>query len=778
MILMFTQRRCELAVVLVGVATAACLLGCGPSYQAPNSGDRSHAENAKLANAEEAIKPDVWPTPHSDQSEFHAAMVWALQDIVRQTPGTNVWVGDAEARRLREELQSHPEGASLAAIGRVKTKLAEAELKLGNEEEAIRLLRECDEQHLPTLTADWPPDRRRALAAMVKFSLGISYMRLGETQNCCQRNSPESCIMPIQGSGIHANPEGSRRAIDYFVEVLESSDDRSVMHLRARWLLNIAHMTLGEYPDGVPPAYLIPPDRLLAGEPFPKFPNVAQELGVATFSLSGGAIADDFDNDGHIDLVVSDYSPDAQLRFFHNDGDGSFTERTAEAGLVGITGGLNLVQADYDNDGWLDILVLRGAWLGSHGNHPNSLLRNDGVPGAAQFTDVTFPSGLAEVSYPTQTAAWADFDADGDLDLYIGNEADKFDPQSVAAPCQLFRNNGDGTFDDIAPAAGVTNDRFTKAVISGDYDNDRLPDLYVSNFLDKNRLYRNNGDGTFRDVAARAGVTGPHASFPAWFWDFDNDGNLDIYASSWAGDITALAADALELPHNAELASLYRGNGQGSFVDVASQVGLTRPTGPMGSNFGDINGDGYCDFYLGTGEPEFMNLMPNVMYVNHGGTRFADVTMSGGFGHLQKGHAVAFADFDNDGDQDVFEQMGGAYPGDKFYDALYRNPGFGTRWLTLKLEGRTSNRSAIGARIRIDALDAETGQLRTIYRWVNSGGSFGANPLRQTIGLGKTEGIRLLEVFWPTTGKTQRWTDIPLDAALRVIEGENRIRTL
>jgi len=189
----------------------------------------------------------------------------------------------------------------------------------------------------------------------------------------------------------------------------------------------------------------------------------------------------------------------------------------------------------------------------------------------------------------------------------------------------------------------------------------------------------------------------------------------------------------------------------------------------MGSNFGDLDGDGFLDFYLGTGYPDYQSLMPNLMFRNRGGEGFADVTTAGGFGHLQKGHAVAFADFDHDGDLDLFEAMGGAYPGDAFADALYANPGFGRRWIAVQLVGTRSNRSAIGARIRVDRTGDDGA--RTIYRWVGSGGSFGASPLRQTIGLGAARRIDRLEVHWPTSGETQVFADVPLDRFLRVVEG-------
>jgi hypothetical protein len=328
----------------------------------------------------------------------------------------------------------------------------------------------------------------------------------------------------------------------------------------------------------------------------------------------------------------------------------------------------------------------------------------------------------------------------------------------------------------VAAEAGVENLGYAKGVVWGDYDGDRRPDLYVSNFFGPNRLYRNDGDGTFVDEAERLGVAGPTVSFPAWFWDFDNDGILDLLVSAFDARISDVAADFLGLPVEVELPSLYRGTGGGRFEEVARRYNLDRPAGVRGANVGDLDNDGYLDFYLGTGQTPYEEVMPNVMYRNRRGMGFADVTTTGGFGHLQKGHGVAFADLDHDGDQDVFEQMGGAQPGDGYRNVLYENPGFGNHWITIKAVGTRSNRSAIGARIRAEVV--ENGERRSIYRHVNSGGSFGANPLRQTIGLGKADRIGVLEVFWPTTGVTQTFRDVPVDRAIQIVEGDGSYTTL
>ena len=713
--------------------------------------------------------PLLAQTPgHLSPAESHQRMVETLAKIARRAANDNVYFGDRDVRQLKATLkQLQIQNPTVDAESSLLFRLGLAELRLGREQEAVE---HCS--RAAKLVADHSSSMPNRVKTHVAYWLAVCHMRLGETQNCCVRNTPDSCIFPITGEGIHTNQSGSKEAIRLLTLVLEKSPRELGYHDRAKWLLNIAYMTIGGYPDDVPEEYRIDASRLDTGQkdtdqPFPRFRNVAQTRGVATFSTSGGVIADDFDNDGWIDLMVSTYEPDGQLRYFHNCGDGTFEDRTTAANLEGITGGLNMIQADFNNDGFVDLFVMRGGWWGDAGKHPNSLLRNNGD---GTFVDVTFAAGLADENFPTQTASWADYDLDGDLDLYVGNEHSA----KTTAPSQLFRNNGDGTFRDVAEAAGVTNLRYAKSVIWGDFDQDRWPDLHVSNFLGQNRLYHNHGDGTFSDVAVALGVAEPEASFPAWFWDADNDGQLDLFVSGYSAHVADLLADNLDQPFRAELPRLYQFE-NGTFTDQGRRWNLSQPSAPMGSNFGDLDNDGFLDFYLGTGWPEYDELMPNMMFRNEQGQSFANVTVRGGFGHLQKGHAVAFADFDQDGDLDVFQQMGGAFPGDRFHDALYENPGFENHWIAVTLIGTDSNRSAIGTRIHVVVAD-DSGS-RSIYRWVNSGATFGASPLRQQIGLGRSSSVERLEIYWPKTDKTQVFTDVPVDRRYEVREGQDELRT-
>jgi hypothetical protein len=438
------------------------------------------------------------------------------------------------------------------------------------------------------------------------------------------------------------------------------------------------------------------------------------------------------------------------------------------AGLEGEVGGLNLCHADYDNDGDADVLVLRGAWLGESGRQPNSLLRNRGD---GTFSDVTDEAGLLSF-HPSHTGVWADVDRDGYLDLFVGNE--QRHPRHPH-PSQLFRNNGDGTFEDVATLAGIADLGFVKGAAWGDYDNDGDPDLYVSRFGQPNLLFRNDTESlgriSFTDVTAAAGVAEPRFSFPTWFWDYDNDGWLDLWVGSWDGaEISAVAADYLALPTDAERPRLYRNNGDGSFEDRTARTGLDRALLTMAANYGDIDNDGYLDLYLANGAPDLRTLMPNRMFRNHNGIRFQDVTTSGGFGHLQKGHGVSFGDIDNDGDQDVHAVMGGWFSGDVYPNVLFENPGHGRHWITLILEGTQSNRSAVGARIRLATrID---GVAREIFRTVSTGGSFGSSTLQQEIGLDGATTVESVRIDWPS-GQRQEIRDLAADRVYRIREGES-----
>ena len=769
--LAFVTARVRLPISLVLTAALALpLVGSEvklPSSLPTNTFQDSDSSHAHHKPKDAAQKPSRTGSPKAGPG--HQRMLQVLQEISVRSAEEHPYMGEGQVRRLSKELADLEARSSEVTIPEywgdlnrwnVLLELGTLELRLGREQAGI--------DHLLAAYGLLPKIRPYIQKRKVNktiFQLGVGYMRLGETQNCALQHNAESCVLPLRGGGIHRLREGSTKAAQYFTEILENTPPEapSLYNLRALWLLNIAHMTLGQYPDQVPERYRIPSSTFESKAPFPHFANVAIKLGLDTFNLAGGVIVDDFNGDGDLDIVTSTWDTSGPMHLFNNNSDGTFSDRTQQAGLEGLMGGLNLLQADYDNDGNTDILVLRGAWAGKDGQHPNSLLRNRGD---GTFEDVTFEAGLAEVSYPTQTADWADYDNDGDLDLFIGNESDN----NFQAPWQLFQNQGDGTFLDVATEAGVKGYAFTKGVSWGDYDGDRFPDLYVSNYQGPNRLYRNRGDGTFEDVTARLGVAYPKDSFPVWFWDYNNDGALDLFVSSYAGNLTHQAAYGLGLPPLFEKACLYEGDGKGGFREVAEERGLGGPMQPMGSNFGDLNNDGYLDFYLGTGDPSLASIVPNLMFLNQAGQRFADVSAAGGFAHLQKGHGIAFADLDNDGDLDVFEEMGGAFPGDAFSDALYENPGMGNNWMGVQLVGQQSNRSAIGARIRVQI--EESGATRSIYRHVNSGGSFGANPFRQTLGLGKAESAQLLEVFWPRTGKTQILTDPPSGQVIQIVEGK------
>jgi len=599
----------------------------------------------------------------------------------------------------------------------------------------------------------------------------IGYLRMGEQQNCCDRNNPNSCLLPIAGSGIHTKQEGSRGAIRCLQEVLkiDSSD------LSARWLLNIAYMTIGEYPKKVPAKWLIPLKDFGGDFAMTKFYNAAPDMGLDFLGWSGSIVMEDFEGNGLLDLVISSFRPEGQLRYIHNNGDGTFTERTKESGFPGEIGGLNMITTDYNNDGRPDIVVLRGGWMAKDGYYPLSLLRNDGN---GHFTDVTIQAGLVTLG-PTQTAVVFDYNRDGFLDMFVGYEGGG--GETVA--CKLFRNNGNGTFTDVTQLCGLDIVRFVKGVVSADFMHNGLPGLYLSCQGQPSVLLRNDGPAgadkspmapwKFTDITHEAGVDLQYSSFSCFFADYDNDGWPDLYVNGYGGlrNVGDVAADYLGKPTPAAKSKLYHNNHNGAFTDVSKQAHLDKVNEGMGMNFGDLDNDGWLDFYVGTGNPDIGLIIPNRMFRNHDGKYFDEVTTTGDFGHLQKGHGVAFGDLRNNGQQDIFLVAGGAFEGDTAHDCLYLNPGNKGHWINLKLTGVKSNRVAIGAEICVTAITPQ-GE-RKIYKTVNTGGSFGNNPLRQEIGLGNATAIKQVSIHWPASGIDQTVTNLTMDHFYKIKEGDS-----
>lgn len=692
--------------------------------------------------------------------------LWMAQRLAEMSKtanrAENPYLNEGRVAALQLALQKNPAGSELL---RLRFTYGKELLASGKNEEALQEFRWV----LETSTRDGTLSGQNKLNLWLNQAL--CYLRIAELHNCLNNHTAESCIVPIQGGGVHIWKDPSRQAFNVLTNLLTEFPE----NLSGRWLLNIASMTLGEYPGNVPPQWLIRPATFQSDYDIKRFVDVAGPVGLGRNDLSGGSVVEDLDGDGLLDVMVTSIGIDDQMHFYRNNGDGTFTDRTREAGLMGLTGGLNMTSTDFNNDGHVDVLVLRGAWMHEHGKFPNSLIRNNGD---GTFEDVTEAAGMLSF-HPTQTAAWFDFDADGWLDVFIGNESARGEPVHY---CELYRNNRDGTFTEMAEAAGVRVRAYVKGVVAGDFNNDGRPDLYLSPRGRSKMLFRNDGPKDpakgvaggwkFTDAAAAADVQFPIESFPVMFFDYNNDGWEDIYAGGYRiTDVSDIVADYLGLESKGEKARLYRNRGDGTFEDVSAPAGVHRVLHAMGANFGDLDNDGWLDFYLGTGDPDLLTIIPNRMFRNDGGKRFLDVTTSGGFGNLQKGHGVSFADLDNDGDQDVFEEMGGAVTSDTYPNTLYLNPGHGNNWLKLRLAGAKANRFGIGARVQIH-LSGPSGA-RTLHRTLGSGGSFGCNPLRIEAGIGDATEIKAVEILWPGSNTKQTITGLKPNTFYRVAEGTN-----
>jgi hypothetical protein len=673
----------------------------------------------------------------------------------------NNFCPEAQLPYLDSMLKAIPESEEAQRF-RIKHFKANVLLQLGRPDDAIHVLRDLERN--PGPFSVFPGILRK-----VTDDMAVACLRFGEQINCINNHSVDACILPIKNGGIHRNTKGSRGTVDIYKRLLSEKPD----DFEALWLLNIAYMTLGQYPSRVPKAMLIPGMDLPDPVAVKPFQDIAPDLKLDVRNMAGGAITEDFDNDGFLDLATSGWDLSEPMHYFKNNGDGTFSDKSEQSRLSKFTGGLHMTQTDYNNDGFKDIFVLRGAWLsGQFGEQPNSLLRNNGD---GTFTDVTIESGLLSM-HPTQTATWNDFNNDGWLDVFIGNET------TIGAnyhPCELYLNNKNGTFREVAKQSKVDVAAFVKGVTSGDYDNDGWNDLFVSTLSGRRFLLRNKGgngaDVSFEDVTQAAALDkDQNRSFATWFWDYDNDGWQDIVSCDYTMDHNlsyyAAAERIGKSPEFHGQPVLYHNNHDGTFSNVTKETGLDKTSFAMGGNFGDIDNDGYLDIFVGTGNPSYKSLIPNKMFKNIDGKSFADVTTSAQVGSLQKGHAVAFADMDNDGDQDIYIEMGGAYIGDAYQSSFFMNPGQSdNNWVSIDLEGVKANKASVGSKIKLTF--TENGKTRSVYRTVTAGGSFGSAPFKREIGIGQARMIDEVEIRWNGSGTVQKFRGVAANQFLKVREG-------
>ncbi len=569
--------------------------------------------------------------------------------------------------------------------------------------------------------------------------LANAYLRLGEQTNCFHTSGINACTLPFTDKTMHQNTLGSTKAIELYKKMLQYNPK----DLESRWLYNIAARTLGKENE-IKSEFLVNLPGLGQSEVY--FENIFNdpEMGHA-----GGSSMDDFDNDGDLDLFVSSYHLDENVKYYENS-KGVFIDKTKKANLDGITGGLNFIHADVNNDGFLDILILRGAWLGVYGQFPPSLLINQKN---GTFQDQTEEWGLL-IYQPTQSAVFTDIDLDGKLDLVLGAEA----TGGLDIPVKVFKNTG-SSFEDITVKSGIDVTAFVKGIVASDVNNDGFPDIYISILGGNNYLFLNQGSQirNFKDVSAEYNVLEPKTSFVTFFFDYDNDGYEDLYVGGYNIDnkdqllsetIKDFIGDTIDFSYP----RLYKNVNGERFENVTLEMNLDHELFAMGGNFGDVNGDGFLDIYLGTGEFNMWAVMPNRLFVNANGQKFEDQSFSSGLAMIQKGHGISFGDFDEDGDEDIFHTIGGAVEGDVFMNYLYENKSPSNNWIKLKIVGENSNKSGIGARVKLSI--SENGKSRNIFRTINTGGSFGNNSLQLEIGIGSSTIIDSIHINWPNENKT------------------------
>jgi len=508
--------------------------------------------------------------------------------------------------------------------------------------------------------------------------------------------------------------------------------------------------------------------------------------------MGSGAAWADYDNDGWEDLFIAneagpltmnsdeiEQSP-AHSMLYHNNGDGTFTEVSEAAGVNLRTMAIAAAWADYDNDSWPDLIVT------NYGE--NILFHNNGN---GTFSDVSTSAGINGLSSFWAGASWGDFDRDGNVDLYVCGyvnyvelEASKsvtqynvevpvsINPSSFSAERNLlYKNNGNGTFTEIGKAAKVDggNGKSLSAVWC-DFDEDGWPDLYVANDVSDNVMFRNMEGKAFEEISRSAFVADYRGAMGIGVGDWDNDEDMDMFVTHWMAQENALYSN-LHKQINNSTTNIAK---KPKFMDEADRFGLGQIALDFigfGTLFLDYDSDGMLDLFIANGStfqqdenPKLLIPMKDQLFWNKGKKEgFFDVSSVSGayFNQSYGGRGVASADYDNDGDIDLFI-VNNVGPG----ILLKNNKENNNNWSKIQLTGIKSNKMALGAKIRLVAGDL------TQVRQVGAQGSYcSQNSLKEIIGIGSNSKIDTLQIIWPS-GLQQLFYDLPINKLIQITEGE------
>jgi ASPIC and UnbV/FG-GAP-like repeat len=587
-----------------------------------------------------------------------------------------------------------------------------------------------------------------------RAALGRIYVKCGLYDQAVRELSiaakdPETRTLAMHESAVaHYRAGRFEQAVADGVVAMSGDPDND----RTRSWLWLASRSLGGYPESVPAQYRM--EMKVGYQPASvRLEDIAARIGLDKTCAGRGTAIFDYNNDGLLDIVITAAHGGCSL--YRNNGDGTFTDVSIESGLDQCTNGFIVTAGDYDNDGFVDLYITRmGFYVGECVLYHNN--------GDGTFTDVTAKAGVQSWG-PGFTASWVDYDCDGYLDLFVANNLGGLFDRRI--PNRLFHNNGDGTFTEVTGEAGLHTIFPTFGSCWGDYNNDGYPDLFLSASLGRPQLFRNNGNGTFTEVGVQAGLTDFAVGTTCFFCDYDNDGWLDIVQFTWSDheDVVHTMRKG-HGPTDGSVMRVWHNNRNGTFSVRSRELGIDGCWGTMSGNFADYNNDGRLDFMLGNGSPRMDRLEPFVLLENNGG-KYSNVTFSAGLPFAGKSHGTNCADLFGDGRLSIIIAAGGAYPGDLLTTSVYcpqERPG---NYLNVRLTGTKSNRDAIGARITL--ITGNTQQMRE----VGGGTNFGCLPTEQHFGLADLTQVDALEIRWPS-GLRQRVDNPPLNRTIRLTEGQ------